>query len=1062
MRTKELRTLLSAVLISFLAAGSARAQNTSQAEDPQPLVEKGMQAFQAHSYEQASVLFRQARRADNQVHKLTKADREQLDRMLDESAKAATTYRIAEESMTQAKRAMEQADYAQARKLFTRVVEAGNYVPKSWTQEAKVQLGVLAEKEKTKPAAAPAAKTTGAAPQAAKKAQPGPAAKRAPRAPQADPATCPPAPRKAQAVCPPKPRASAAGECPTPVVASRSEAPRPGQSTLLQEILAARQIQKEQALAAFEEATRRIRQAILEHQYLGARDILRQARLDLQRARRFFTPEEDTRLQMEIDSLARFIETEEQLYQQQLILQQKSEVERKRMEREQQVMQERIEKIRQLMTEARLLVRERKFEEAIERAEQVLVIDPNNDRARWFIEMVQDTGQFAQQKEVHNLIQEQGQEALTEAEETRVPWVDEVTYPKTWQEMTKKRTEILRRTGRAIAGEAPALTTEKKLKQVFIADPAVFRGPLRNAFKVFQSKGIKVFVNWGVLETEGILPDDQVKIEAMEGMKDLSAKTALEILLKTLPSTEIDYAIDTDGVVIVGTKDNIRTQGYKGRLGQLETRVYDIADLMYTTKRRMPELQVEAGDEEGGGGGETLGEDEEDEEEDEEENVGGRAENLVDLIILLVRPETWSPDIEGSIGQGQGTIDLWKRHWLIVYQSAEVHSELEMFLAKMRESQSVQIVLEARFVSVSTGFLEKIGLDLDVVMNSGSAGYDFTGAQETFGDPRLVGVGPGIVQPRQFSYLGALPQSPVGAGGTGSAFPPGYAQPYGVPGLVPQPGNVGPRGARMTPIPIIQGSNALVQPESTTVPGDLASKAVTPAFQVMGAFLDDLQVNFLLEATQLDRYSSITQAPRVVMQNGTEGVIQVGAYQAEVPRIRQVIGSHAGGAEEGTRRGVFFGTTLRVQATSVDLRYVNLYVRPRVSAPDPGLDVTYSLPTVASGMTASAAGYDNSLGGGVGFTTVTRHGRRVQALKTQVSVPDGGTVLIGGLKQSGEVESEAGPPILNKIPVIKRFFSNKVTNKATYTLLVLVKPKIILREEVEPGTAEELLARPLD
>jgi len=59
LRTKELRTLLSAVLISFLAAGSARAQNTSQAEDPQPLVEKGMQAFQAHNYEQASVLFRQ-------------------------------------------------------------------------------------------------------------------------------------------------------------------------------------------------------------------------------------------------------------------------------------------------------------------------------------------------------------------------------------------------------------------------------------------------------------------------------------------------------------------------------------------------------------------------------------------------------------------------------------------------------------------------------------------------------------------------------------------------------------------------------------------------------------------------------------------------------------------------------------------------------------------------------------------------------------------------------------------------------------------------------------------
>ena len=57
--------------------------------------------------------------------------------------------------------------------------------------------------------------------------------------------------------------------------------------------------------------------------------------------------------------------------------------------------------------------------------------------------------------------------------------------------------------------------------------------------------------------------------------------------------------------------------------------------------------------------------------------------------------------------------------------------------------------------------------------------------------------------------------------------------------------------------------------------------------------------------------------------------------------------------------------------------------------------------------------------------------QETRSIRTTVSVPDGGTVLLGGMKQVGEVEVEAGVPILSKIPILKRAFSNTTVVKDT-------------------------------
>jgi len=69
------------------------------------------------------------------------------------------------------------------------------------------------------------------------------------------------------------------------------------------------------------------------------------------------------------------------------------------------------------------------------------------------------------------------------------------------------------------------------------------------------------------------------------------------------------------------------------------------------------------------------------------------------------------------------------------------------------------------------------------------------------------------------------------------------------------------------------------------------------------------------------------------------------------------------------------------------------------------------------------------------------------AISTRVSIPDGGTLLLGGQTVTTEVEKEVGVPILSKIPILGRVFSSNSTVKDQQILLLLVKPVIILQDE---------------
>ena len=66
-----------------------------------------------------------------------------------------------------------------------------------------------------------------------------------------------------------------------------------------------------------------------------------------------------------------------------------------------------------------------------------------------------------------------------------------------------------------------------------------------------------------------------------------------------------------------------------------------------------------------------------------------------------------------------------------------------------------------------------------------------------------------------------------------------------------------------------------------------------------------------------------------------------------------------------------------------------------------------------------------------------------------ISVPDRGTVLIGGLSTRRASKTSQGVPVLSKIPVIKRLFQSDNISKTRDNLLIIVKPTIIIQDEEE-------------
>ena len=378
---------------------------------------------------------------------------------------------------------------------------------------------------------------------------------------------------------------------------------------------------------------------------------------------------------------------------------------------------------------------------------------------------------------------------------------------------------------------------------------------------------------------------------------------------------------------------------------------------------------------------------------------------LIDLIQNTIKPDSWQ-----DTGQGLGTLQAFVPNLsLIVSQSQEVQDEIQDLLKKLRELNDVQIVVEVRFVSLRDEFFERVGIDFDFSINDNNPGGDPTA--DTVSGSRIVGREP-------TDTVDFTPTSDLD-------------------------------------LRFVQNSFSAAEP---IFGGFQAAQAANFGF----AILSDIEVFFLIQAAKGDTRTNITQAPTVTMFNGQSASVTDGASRPFVTSVVPVVGDFAV-AHQPIITILPDGTNLNVTAVvSDDRRFVRLQLVPfftQVTDVD-----TFTFDGSTTTEQSSTSVLDNLLEAVDGGSRseedeterTTTQGITVQlpvlaqtSVNTVVSVPDGGTVLMGGIKRMNESRTERGVPFLSNVPYVNRLFKNVGIGHETQNLMMMVTPRIIIQDEIE-------------
>jgi len=197
----------------------------------------------------------------------------------------------------------------------------------------------------------------------------------------------------------------------------------------------------------------------------------------------------------------------------------------------------------------------------------------------------------------------------------------------------------------------------------------------------------------------------------------------------------------------------------------------------------------------------------------------------------------------------------------------------------------------------------------------------------------------------------------------------------------------------------------------STVDPATGALTLTPGVGFNGTLVDPNIADVVLRALATCGRSTVLSAPRILVNDNATGTLQSVAespFTSINASDTVATTSFAGYASAGT----------------------TVAVTPQISEGD-HLRLQYSLTL-------------NSFGEGGSESAPPP--RQTDSIDSEVVVPDGYTVIVGGLKRRDESETVTKIPLLGDIPVLGHLFRHTVTTDATTSLFVFIRP-IILRDD---------------
>jgi len=781
---------------------------------------------------------------------------------------------------------------------------------------------------------------------------------------------------------------------------------------LLTDVTRGSDLQKQQAIAEFENEVSQAQARLAAGDADGGDTHLASARLAINKARDKFTQADFDSYNKRLDELRvqsgkkrSDIDQSERSAREKKALSDASDAERRRMT-------ERDRKVNESIDRIRALQQEQKYDEALQVVENVLFLDPTNPTALLLRDVLKDIRVYRKYNEIQRIKQHNHAIISLDSEEGTIPSLEIMDFPTDWPSKTYQRGE---QSAFADAPENRRVLSELASKKI----PADFTGnKLEDVFTYIQQlTQVNMDIEWDSLEAVNVRKDTPITLK----LSPMPAQTLLDrVMVKAVPDqfSKIGWTV-YNGVLTIASQEQLN----KNR----SLVIYNIQDLLFEIPNHTEVPQIDLNSvlqqSQGGGGGQSPFQDNQDNNVDVPDRQE-RIRQIQDIITANVDFEGWR-DNGGETGAMQELNGS-----LIITNTPKNHREIVGLLSKLREIRNMQINVETKFLLVNQSWFEQVGFDLDVVFNAESNQV----RNATGNDPSL--------RPSDFFDFGA--DSSGGNPGLRRQLT-GFGTTNGQAGAITEaqrinqstvaPTNWSPIGAFQNSFGLTSGlARSAVQDDSVTAQVLRGS----PALGIAGQFLDDVQVDFLIQATQADRRTVQLTAPRLTFTNGQTANIFVVTQQAFVSDLQPVVGNSAVGFDP-TVSVASEGVTMLVEGViSADRRYVTMNIDTGVARID-GFG-QQSVSAVAGGQLVNSADTQSF----IQLPTIT-----VTRVRTTSTVPDEGTLLLGGQRLVTEVEIETGVPVLSKIPIINRFFTNRIESKEEQTLLILVKPTILIQSEQE-------------
>ncbi|HKE00497.1 MAG TPA: hypothetical protein VKE69_05770, partial [Planctomycetota bacterium] len=315
---------------------------------------------------------------------------------------------------------------------------------------------------------------------------------------------------------------------------------------------------------------------------------------------------------------------------------------------------------------------------------------------------------------------------------------------------------------------------------------------------------------------------------------------------------------------------------------------------------------------------------------------------------------------------------------LIVTHSIEVQRQVARFLADLRRYSSSLVSIEARFVNISENFLQVIGVDWRGLPNQMD---DVTNGLKDNASAGTDNNGTGL---------------PANAGGTPSGG--GFFDNKDM-SVIARTEHLfdSPIGSKLTE----NGGLAL---EVTLLKGDQASmilRAVEKSLDV-----NEVNAQILSVANAQRSYITVTNQQSYIAD-----------YDVDVAQASFIAEPKIGILQSGVVLDV-------KPIINYDRKYITLELQPTVAR------------------VVALTDFTTTLGGLAGAVTFQLPQLAVQSAFTTVKVPDGGAVLIGGLKNLREVERRAEVPWLGQIPLLGFFFKKEGYDSENDNLMILIRARI--------------------